>query len=305
MKRGGGLNQSATRRDIKYSAKRLLGANLRVCLTVTVIYLLLFYISDNLTARYSPELVSINLDAIYNAVLNGDISALINVSDYIAVNVTVRRLLLFFAIQLLSVVILAPFNMGMTEIYVDLSRGSEARASQAGGWYLKSNLAVKAVVLSILVSLISNCASLICSGLPALGFYYLNTYPFTLPQLNMYYGLSAVLMVTSLGGTLLAAIISVLYQPAAYLMAGRKSMGVIEALRGSRRLLKGHVWEYFVFYLSFMLWFLLVNATFGLAYIYVLPFYTAANALFIRYVKQEKGGGSPNVDFTVGSDDGY
>ena len=51
-------------------------------------------------------------------------------------------------------------------------------------------------------------------------------------------------------------------------------------------IMEGHKMEYFVLQLSFILWYLLVGITFGLAYIYVGPYTETAKAEFHRRLKK-------------------
>ncbi|WP_054657909.1 DUF975 family protein [Apilactobacillus ozensis] len=54
----------------------------------------------------------------------------------------------------------------------------------------------------------------------------------------------------------------------------------MDAITKSRQLMDGHKWEFFVLQLSFIGWFLLVGITFGLAGIYVIPYYRLTIANF-------------------------
>ncbi|MGL4991904.1 MAG: DUF975 family protein [Sarcina sp.] len=52
------------------------------------------------------------------------------------------------------------------------------------------------------------------------------------------------------------------------------------AISHSIKLMKGHLWEYFVFQWSFILWYLLIAITLGIASIFVLPY---INTTFANY----------------------
>ena len=53
-----------------------------------------------------------------------------------------------------------------------------------------------------------------------------------------------------------------------------------EALKQSHELMKGHKWEYFVFHLSFIGWYLLLPFTLGILLIWLEPYLAVANALY-------------------------
>ena len=72
-----------------------------------------------------------------------------------------------------------------------------------------------------------------------------------------------------------------------YLLADEKykDMKVTDVLKKSQEMMNGHKWDYFVFCLSFILWFMLVGITFGIAIIYVGPYQQVACAKFLNDIK--------------------
>ena len=65
-----------------------------------------------------------------------------------------------------------------------------------------------------------------------------------------------------------------------------KNMTAMDVIRLSKKMTYGHKWNMFVFNLSFILWYLLCIITFGLASIYVVPYVSAANALYYEELKK-------------------
>ena len=66
----------------------------------------------------------------------------------------------------------------------------------------------------------------------------------------------------------------------------KENMQAMDIINLSKKMTKGHKWNMFVFNLSFILWHLLCIITFGLACIYVVPYISAANALYYEEVKK-------------------
>lgn len=64
------------------------------------------------------------------------------------------------------------------------------------------------------------------------------------------------------------------------LLIDRPSMTIIEAIRYSAEIMKGNVFEYFCFNLTYIGWIVLVFVTCGIASVYVLPLLIAADAAF-------------------------
>ena len=60
----------------------------------------------------------------------------------------------------------------------------------------------------------------------------------------------------------------------------------IECIKKSKQMMYGYKWDYFVFQLSFILWHLLGIITFGLAYIYVIPYISASSILYYDDLKK-------------------
>ena len=78
------------------------------------------------------------------------------------------------------------------------------------------------------------------------------------------------------------------YSMAFYIMADNPSMKSMEALKESQKMMDGHKWELFILDLSFIWWNLLAAITFGVAYIYVGPYYEATRTNFYNYLKEKE-----------------
>lgn len=85
-----------------------------------------------------------------------------------------------------------------------------------------------------------------------------------------------------------------------YILADHPEMTANEAITESRRIMDGHKLDLFVLQLSFFWWHLLCFITFGIAYIYVAPYISAATAKFYDTIKNEGVNAEP-TDFTDGA----
>ena len=63
---------------------------------------------------------------------------------------------------------------------------------------------------------------------------------------------------------------------------------VMDVINKSKTMMDGHKWEYFVFNLSFIGWYLLCGITFGIAAIWVVPYVTTANVMYYEKLKKLK-----------------
>lgn len=76
-----------------------------------------------------------------------------------------------------------------------------------------------------------------------------------------------------------------------YLLADSKETNPGEArniIRQSREMMNGYKMDYFIFELSFIGWYFLGVITFGIAYIYVIPYFTFANTLYYQRLKERR-----------------
>lgn len=78
------------------------------------------------------------------------------------------------------------------------------------------------------------------------------------------------------------------YSMASYIMAENPGMGAMEAIRESKKLMKGKKWRLFCLDLSFIGWDFLGYITFGIGMFFVSPYENAARAVFYREISEEK-----------------
>lgn len=78
------------------------------------------------------------------------------------------------------------------------------------------------------------------------------------------------------------------YSMTLYIIADTPSLSGYEAIKKSKEIMKGHKWELFVLLLSFFWWYILGIITFGLAYIYIIPYIEATVVNFYEKIKDEK-----------------
>jgi len=75
------------------------------------------------------------------------------------------------------------------------------------------------------------------------------------------------------------------YSQAMYILAENPEIGAREALKRSEEMMQGHKMDLFVLNLSFIGWYLLGAITFGIAYIWVIPYVQATMANFYNELK--------------------
>ncbi len=83
-------------------------------------------------------------------------------------------------------------------------------------------------------------------------------------------------------------IVKYVYILVPYIMADEKEINCIQALRRSRRMMRGQKWRFFVFDMSFLGWLILSWITIGIFGIfYVNPYKDCADAVLYKKIKEE------------------
>ncbi|MZQ97774.1 MAG: DUF975 family protein [Acidaminobacter sp.] len=81
-------------------------------------------------------------------------------------------------------------------------------------------------------------------------------------------------------------IAAIRYTMAYLIMTENPDMTTLESITASKMMMEGHKMEFFSFALSFIGWFLLGIATFGLGFLYVIPYYNASKVEFYENLKR-------------------
>lgn len=82
-------------------------------------------------------------------------------------------------------------------------------------------------------------------------------------------------------------IMAIAYSMSWYILAENPNMTAMEAIKESKRIMKGHKMDFFVLGLSFILWILLVYVTLGIAAIYVIPYMQLTITNFYHNIKAQ------------------
>ena len=141
-----------------------------------------------------------------------------------------------------SLLVVPPFELGMTMIYLGLTEGREAKGEKVFGGF-KVNF-VKSILLYLLMGIFIALWSLLL----------------VIPGIIKGYS----------------------YSMAPYILAENPEMSPLDAITQSKRMMHGHKFDLFVLYLSFIPWLFLVYITLGIAGIYVGPYMNLTVANFYK-----------------------
>ncbi len=114
-------------------------------------------------------------------------------------------------------------------------------------------------------------------------------------------GVPMILLFTSVGKPLRVMLLSVLvfslatiiiyvwvkymYGMAIFIRIENPTIGVMDAMKASRKMMYGHKWQYFVLSLTFMGWIILAILSCGIGFLWLVPYMTATKAAFYEEIK--------------------
>lgn len=180
---------------------------------------------------------------------------------------------------LMCVLLFPPLVLGLLKVYMEISYGNYPDISILFSGF-------RQYLQTFLVSFILFAGSLLCSVLsiipniiirPLL----LSVGPSILRVMPLY-----LLWTLFLG--IIYYYVALGFSMVYYIMAEQPDLSAIDVLKASWAMMKGNRWKYIVFQLSFILWILLCIVTIGIAYIYVIPYMSVANANFYHNIKRNQ-----------------
>ncbi len=77
------------------------------------------------------------------------------------------------------------------------------------------------------------------------------------------------------------------YSMAPFILIDNPDIGVSEAIRRSKEIMRGHKFDYFALQLSFIGWAILACLTFGIGSLWLIPYIQLTSIEFYRYIRDE------------------
>ena len=102
-------------------------------------------------------------------------------------------------------------------------------------------------------------------------------------EMNWMYMIMGVMLLS----VVLYVLVTVPFALSFYLLADNPQMGGVESLKESRRLMKGHIWQYLMLQLSFAPMLIVSLLLMGLPLLWVLPYMEASETAFYRDILGE------------------
>lgn len=77
------------------------------------------------------------------------------------------------------------------------------------------------------------------------------------------------------------------YSMSFFIAVDKEDLDAMETIKESKRIMNGHKFDYFVLQLSFIGWIILAPFTFGILYIWLIPYMTVAEVLFYEGIRNK------------------
>lgn len=178
-----------------------------------------------------------------------------------------------FVVSLIAMV----FGTGYSYMMLNMSRGREF--SLGNLLYMFHNQPDRVLIAAFVMALLNTV-----SQIPVYLAVYLTEPGSTLQaEMNWMYMIMGVMLLS----VVLYVLVTVPFALSFYLLADNPQMGGVESLKESRRLMKGHIWQYLMLQLSFAPMLIVSLLLMGLPLLWILPYMEASETAFYRDILGE------------------
>lgn len=175
--------------------------------------------------------------------------------------------------SLITTLCLQPLNYGINQYLMDFDKNDYGTNDTIFSFY--KNI-IKIFVLTVFISLVTQCFSVVAI-------------------IIIFVGVSTNIMEVSIGfalplltiGQFVGIYLSFCFVAVPYIFKENKEKSIMEIMKLSYDMMKGHKLEYFVLTLSFIGWYILSICTCGILFIWVLPYSAFTEAKYFLDLKNE------------------
>ena len=172
------------------------------------------------------------IPVIFQFIISLFFGKIMNEKNLISVVITIIDYLIVFLLQL-----------GCISYFLKMSRNEEVKIEEV---FSKSSILIKAIIISIISGALLYLGTFLGIFSMAIGMVGALDYGNT----NIFFGWLSILGLVSLVMDIIGIILLFAYSMALYLLIDNPQIGIIKALKESRRMMKGHKWEYFCLVLN-------------------------------------------------------
>lgn len=197
----------------------------------------------------------------------------------LALPLSFHQLGLFAIARGIVFVVTVPLLMGTLEHYYAVLKNRVRPLSTVFRWYLDLRLTAKAIGLGLVLELIKWGTRLL-GAVPALALIIWTTGRNL--ETSAASGLTLLAAFLFLAGSIASYWAYTLVLPARYLLVREPDSSFGHVLSAGVRVFRGRRLDFFLFRLSFLLWYVIVNITYGALGLFVQPYFELANLLYLQ-----------------------
>ncbi len=193
-----------------------------------------------------------------------------------------------------------PINVGLTKVYLNVTYGYKPSLStlfEPFGKYYKNSILTPLLVgifeflwyipffiLSVIISAIAFAGAIYTIGEDIMNLFLYGDMPGSASiagVIGAVFGIYLIILLLMIPYTIIVNA----YAQSTFVLCEYPDMTASQCIAASKAMMKGRKWELFVLNLSFILWYLLVAVTFGIAIIYVGPYVSVTLANYYHRIK--------------------
>lgn len=290
------------RREIKFLAKRMMGHPL--CLRVTIVLVcvqLAFYGVRLLTggtltymvadlAQYADTANGIFFnDQGFSILFRMDLTQTV-----LAIPLTYTQIALFLLISVILFLVTAPLRLGVMEQYWNVLRGTPGAPLDLLQWFKKAGKLGKALAVEFVMGPLVRVLGILAT-LPSLYLYY-RFYTST-PTLEAVTTASALMQSAATFLAIAAGLFTFwlhcFFLPVRYCLCAHPEYTLGQAFRRGLASAKGFRGQFFNFRLSYILWFVISQMTYGAMDFFVLPYTSLGSMIYLQEIAKVRQGEQP------------
>ncbi|MCD8323991.1 MAG: DUF975 family protein [Clostridiales bacterium] len=241
---------------------------------------------QNLLGHYGSVIGALILTLLFGIVLSIPFSTMTQQGLYYGV---FSRVILGYAGTLIVSLVTLIFGAGLSHIHLQIARGQETKWSEL--FYTFRNRPDRYIGFGLLEILLS--VACIAPG-------YLCMMPFLLTDdvaTVSTIGLAALGAALLVAGCIILIIVAYSWSMTTFILLDDDNIRVTDAIRESRRLMRGRKWKFFVLSLSFIGWLLFSILTCFVGLLWILPYMTQAQTCFYLDLLPETSQHEESGDF--------
>jgi hypothetical protein len=192
-----------------------------------------------------------------------------------ALPLSFREAIVFILTNILLFLVLTPLLMGALEQFQAILLNRYQSVSDIFRWYADLRLTVKSLALGAVLALVKWGARAVCVGPGIVLFAWAASGG--KPQSLLYLSYAVIL-----AGVAVSYWLYTLILPARYLLVRTPDSSLAQAISSGVRSTRNRRGDYFLLRLSFILWNVAVNFSYGIMGLFVLPYSELSNLLYLR-----------------------